>query len=150
LCRRPARISSPDRNEITGFIGKTIVNNFQSPEGAAWMVEYRRNLQPYLDITGSIIDEGDAKAIKRQGVAGQVWLTRTFLDQRASVGIGAGPYFARDQDQTDHLTHVLGLGTTTLSYQFASQWVIRASWHRTLTSYSRDTDVLLVGLGLRF
>jgi hypothetical protein len=114
------------------------------------MVEYRRNLAPYLDITGSIIDEGDAKAVKRQGVAGELWLTRTFLEQRASVGIGAGPYFARDQDQTDHRTHVLGLGTTTLSYQFASRWLIRVSWHRTLTSYSRDTDVLLVGLGRRF
>ena len=142
--------ASPDRNEIDGFIGKTVVNNFQSPEGAAWMVEYRRNLSPYVDITGSILDEGDAKAIKRQGVAGQLWLTRTFFDQRASVGIGAGPYFARDQDQTDHRTHVLGLGTTTLSYQFAAQWVLRVSWHRTLTSYSRDTDVLLVGLGMRF
>lgn len=142
--------SSSARNEIAGFIGKTIVNNFQSPEGAAWMVEYRHNLSPYLDITGSIIDEGDAKAVKRQGLAGQLWLARSFLDQRATVAIGAGPYVARDQDQIDHRTHVLGLGTTTLSYQFASEWLVRVSWHRTLTSYSRDTDVLLVGLGRRF
>jgi hypothetical protein len=142
--------ASPYRSEVAGFIGRTIVNNFQSPEGAAWMVEYRRNLTPYFDITGSIIDEGDAKAVKRQGIAGQAWLTRSFFDRRASVGIGAGPYFARDQDQTDHRIHVLGLGTTTISYQLAAQWLIRLSWHRTLTSYSRDTDVLLLGLATRF
>jgi hypothetical protein len=142
--------ASDYRNEVDGFIGKTVVNNFQSPEGAAWAVEYRRNLTPYIDATGTFLDEGDAKAVKRQGVAGQIWLTRAFFHQRASIGIGAGPYFARDQDQTDHSTHVLGLGTTTLSYQFASQWVMRVSWHRTLTSYNRDTDVVLLGLGMRF
>lgn len=142
--------ASAYRNEVAAFVGRTIVNNFQSPEGAAWMVEYRRNLTPYLDVTGSIIDEGDAKAVKRQGVAAQAWLTRAFFDQRASVGIGAGPYFARDQEQTDHRIHVLGLGTTTISYQLATQWLIRLSWHRTLTSYSRDTDVLLLGLATRF
>jgi hypothetical protein len=142
--------SSPYRNEIDGFLGKTVVNNFHSPQGAAWAVEYRRNLTPYVDVTGTFLDEGDAKAVKRQGVAGQLWLTRAFFNQRASVGIGAGPYFARDQDQSDHSTHVLGLGTTTLSYQFASQWVLRISWHRTLTSYNRDTDVVLLGLGMRF
>ncbi len=142
--------SSAERNEIEGFVGKTVVNNFQSPQGAAWATEYRRNLTPYVDLTGSFIDEGDAKAVKRQGVAGQLWLTRAFFHQRASVGIGAGPYFARDQDQTDHSTHVLGLGTTTLAYQFAGSLVLRVSWHRTLTTYNRDTDVVLIGLGLRY
>ena len=142
--------SSAERNEFDGFVGKTVVNNFHSPQGAAWAVEYRRNLTPYVDLTGTFLDEGDAKDVKRQGLAGQLWLTRAFFHQRASVGIGAGPYFARDQDQSDHSTHVLGLGTTTLAYQFASQWVLRVSWHRTLTSYNRDTDVVLLGLGLRF
>ncbi|MBS0579733.1 MAG: hypothetical protein JSR36_10795 [Proteobacteria bacterium] len=148
----PARygFDSPFRNEISGFVGNSIVNNFNSPTGAAWMLEYRRNWTPYIDLTGSFIDEGDAKAIKRQGVAAQVWLTRSFWNQRASVGIGAGPYFARDKDQNDTHVRVLGLGTTTLNILVTDRLNVRISWHRTLTSYSRDTDVLLAGLGVRF
>ena len=140
---------SADRNELTVFAGHSIVNNFQSPEGAAWVVEYRRYLTPYIDLTGSVIDEGDAKEIKRHGVAAELWASRVFWE-RASLGLGLGPYFARDEDATDQDTRVLGLLTMSASYRIYRSWNVRASWYRTLTTNSRDTDIIVLGVGLSF
>lgn len=142
--------ATDERNELTVFAGHSIVNNFQSPKGVAWVVEYRRNLTPYIDVSGSFVDEGDAEVIKRRGLAAQAWIARRFLDQRASLGLGVGPYFARDQDETDVKTRVLGLLTMSASYRFYPRWDVRASWYRTLTTYSRDTDIIVLGIGRSF
>jgi hypothetical protein len=146
----PFRFSSADRNELTAFIGKTVLNNFSSPEGLAWAVEYRRNLTPFIDVTGAFIDEGYAPAIKRQGVAVQAWLSRAFHDERASVGVGVGPYLARGEAIEGIDTRVLGLFTMTASYRFSARWDARLSWYRTVTNDSRDADVLLLGVGRSF
>jgi hypothetical protein len=146
----PYRFSSADRNEITAFVGKTVLNNFSSPEGLAWAIEYRRNLTPFIDVTGAYIDEGYARAIKRQGVATQVWLNRAFLDERASVGVGVGPYLARGETDDGIGTQVLGLFTMTASYRFSMRWKARLSWYRTVTNDSRDTDVVVFGVGRSF
>jgi hypothetical protein len=68
--------SSPERNEVTAMIGRSIVNNFQSPKGAAWALEYRRRLTPYIDVTGAFLDEGDSGVIKRRGLTAEVWAVR--------------------------------------------------------------------------
>jgi hypothetical protein len=146
----PNRSGASDRNEVTAFIGKTVLNNFSSPEGLAWAVEYRRNLTSFVDVTGAFIDEGYARAIKRQGVAAQVWLSRAFLNQRATVGIGVGPYLAHGETDDGIGTRVLGLFTMTASYRFAPSWDARLSWYRTVTDDSRDTDVLVLGIGRSF
>ena len=45
---------------------------------------------------------------------------------------------------------VSGIVTLTASYRFHPHWDLRTSWYRIVTSYDRDTDVLLGGVGYRF
>ncbi len=139
--------TSPERNELTLMLGSTTVNDFSSPMGTAGVLEYRRILTPYIDATATAIDEGEAGHVKRRGLAAQLWAGRRFLDQRAMIGLGAGAYVARDDDIS---TNTLGLLTMSLSYDFSRQWHGRASWYRTVTTNSRDTDIIVLGIGRMF
>ena len=47
-------------------------------------------------------------------------------------------------------TQVLGLLTMTATYRFEVGFRVRAYWYRTLTTNSRDTDVVMLGLGRAF
>jgi len=142
--------TSPERNEVTLMAGNSVQNNFQSPHGVAWALEYRRRLNPYIDATATYLDEGDTHVVKRRGVALQGWLTREFLAHRASVGVGGGFYFARDQDQRGARTEGLGLLTMAAAYRFTEHVATRLHWYRTLTINGRDTDVVLLGLAYAF
>ncbi len=77
-------------------------------------------------------------------------LTREFLGHRTAVSSGGGFYLARDEDETDHETRVLGLITMALSYRFSGRRSTRRYWYRTITTDGRDSDVLLLGLGYAF
>jgi hypothetical protein len=142
--------SSDQRNEVTVMAGKSVVNNFQSPQGAAWGIEYRRNFTPFVDATAAVIDEGDAKVVKRRGLTVQAWLVREFLEHRASVGLGLGPYVARDDDETGQKTRVLGLLTMGAAWRWSDRWSTRAYWYRTVTTDGRDTDIVLLGMAYAF
>jgi hypothetical protein len=142
--------SSDERNEVTVMAGKSVVNNFHSPEGAAWGIEYRRRLTPFVDVTATAIDEGDAQVVKRHGVAVSAWLVREFLDHRATVGLGLGPYFTRDQDETGNQTRVLGLLTMGAAWRWSGRWGTRAYWYRTVTTDGRDTDIVMLGMVYSF
>ena len=74
------------RHEVTLMAGNSIVNNFQSPHGVAYGLEYRRRVTPFIDATVTLLDQGDTHVVKRKGVAGEGWRTREFLDHRAAVG----------------------------------------------------------------
>lgn len=140
--------TSPERNELTLMLGSTTVNDFSSPSGTAGVLEYRRVLTPYIDATASAIDEGEAGHVKRRGLAAQLWAGRSFLDQRAMFGVGFGPYLAWDDNH--QIARMLGLLTMSVSYDFSRQWHGRASWYRTVTTNSRDTDVIVLGVGRLF
>jgi hypothetical protein len=142
--------SSPDRNELTLMLGSTTVNDFSSPTGTAGVLEYRRLLTPHVDATASAIDEGEAGPVKRRGLAAQIWTGRRFLDDRAILSLGAGPYVARDEDEGEASTRTLGLLTMSFSYEFSRQWHGRVSWYRTVTTNSRDTDIITLGIGRQF
>jgi len=137
--------------------GGAVVNNFSSPRGVAWGAELRYRLTPYVDVIGTYLDEGDARIVKRRGVAGQLGLKREFLNHHADVGVAGGFYFARDRDYSSPETEVLGLIITrnqvlglltmTATYRMENGFRVRAYWYRTLTTYGRDTDVVMLGLG---
>lgn len=142
--------ATDDRNELALLVGKTIVNNFESPNGPAWALQYRRQLTPYIDASVTALDEGEAGDVKRRGLAPQIWLERRFSHNLATVGCGVGPYFARDSGDPDTQTRVLGLFSIDATYQFAPAWVVQAFWYRTLTTNSRDTDVIVAGIARQF
>lgn len=142
-------------NELTAFLGRTIVNSFNSEKAVATAVEYRRNVVRHLDWTVGWLHEGDARLIRRNGVTSQLWAVEPLLDDSLLLGIGGGAYIA-----IDRYIHTLpgesgskplsGLLTLTADYRFTPRWSIRTSWNRVVTSYNRDTDVILGGLGFRF
>ncbi len=142
--------SSEARSEFTAMLGNSVVNNFHSPHGIAWGLEFRERVTPYIDAVGTLLDEGDAHVVKRKGAAGQLAVVREFLGHRADVGIAGGFYLAYDEDEIGSRTHTLGLLSMTISYRLSGDLGAGLYWDRTLTTDGRDTDVVLLGLGFRF
>jgi hypothetical protein len=103
-----------------------------------------------VDVTGTFLDEGDNGVTKRRGLAFSGWLVREFLDHRASVGLGLGPYVTRESDQSGSDTRVLGLLTMGATWRWSERWATRAYWYRTVTDNGRDTDVVTVGMAYAF
>ncbi len=146
--------SVPSGDQLTALVGWTELNSLRSPGAVAEGVEYRHGFGPYIDGTLSWIDEGHTALDTRQGVAAQVWLRRSFFDDRLSLGVGAGPYYALDTERvsgaTDRGGRVSILLTMSASYNVAKHWTVRASWNRVMTTYDRDSDIYLAGVGYRF
>lgn len=150
-------------NEIVAYAGKTVVNSFSSQSSFAKSVEYRRALG-YEFLRGSItfVNEGDARLIRRSGVIYELWLEPSFWNGNASIGVGWGGYTAIDKYRHSPGRHVSYVVSMTLSARFlnlipclqdtpiAERTDFRATWHRIVTDYNRDTDILLFGVGYRF
>jgi hypothetical protein len=141
-------------NEVTLMAGATILNSFESQTSAAEMIEYRRGLTNYLDATVGYLHEGSGLTARRDGLTAQLWLTRAFFDESLTLGIGAGLYADihhganEDRDTGDGI--LSGLVSASASYRFTQHWSARVTWNRVVTRYSRDTDVILGGIGYRF
>lgn len=137
------------RREVVLLAGQTIVNSFESQSAHASSAEYRHAFGPIVRGSVSWINEGDTRLVRRNGVAAQAWLEPGFSNDRFTLGLGFGPYFAVDSFQARD-RRVLGLLSTTFSYHFARGVVGRFSWHRSVSRYDRDSDILLFGVGYRF
>jgi hypothetical protein len=141
-------------NQIAAMAGWTEVNSLRSPGAAAYGFEYRHGFGPYVDATLSWLNEGHTQLNTRAGAAAQVWLRRSFLDDKLSLGVGVGPYWAvdthRTRDGTDTGGSVSVLLTMSGAYNFTRHWFGRVSWNRVMTSYDKDSDIYLGGIGYRF
>lgn len=150
----PTLNSAKPNNEITIFAGQTIVNSFSSQKSGALAIEYRRRIRSYADWSATYYYEGNSRLTRRNGLATELWGVRDFLDDRLSLGIGAGAYFPIEeqvhQNQPRRSGPLCGIVTLTSSYLFMPPWDIRVSWNRVFTSYNSDTDIILGGVGFRF
>ncbi|MCX5820016.1 MAG: hypothetical protein NT047_08925 [Deltaproteobacteria bacterium] len=150
---RPPRVKTTD-NEITAFIGQTIVNSSNSPESTAQSIEYRRGVARYIDWTIAWLNEGDNRLIRRNGILSQAWLVQGFFDEYLTLGVGLGPYVTVDRHRSlrndEDKDTVAGVITLSASYRFNPNWLVRLSWNRIATNYNRDTDVVMIGPGYRF
>ncbi|HUQ28564.1 MAG TPA: hypothetical protein VM051_08230 [Usitatibacter sp.] len=145
----PDRAFGPHESEIAVMAGQTIVNSFQSEGARSYVVEYRRTLRPAVRVTLGLMNEGDARLIRRNGVAGLLWLEPSFGDDRFTLGLGLGPYVAIDSYAGSE-PRVQALIGTTFSYRFAGAWTARVSWYRVSSNYDRDSDIITAGIGYRF
>ncbi len=142
-------------NELAVLFGRTITNSFNSERSFATAIEYRRNILPWLDGTVGWMYEGNNDLLRRNGITVQVWPTRTFFENRLALAAGFGAYLAVDRyrdtsPQEGGNATIAGLVSLTASYNLGEQYLIRASFYRTLTNYNRDTDVFVIGPGFRF
>ena len=139
------------RDEVTLFVGKTIVNSLESETAVAASVEYRHAFGPVFRGTVAWINEGNPNLVGRYGIVTQGWYEPSFSGDRFTLGIGLGLYLAVDEDREgDHGAFGAGMLTMTASYRAGRDWTARFSWNRVLSNYDRDTDVLLFGVGYRF
>ena len=142
-------------NEVTLFGGQSIVNTFLSPRARAYAGEYRRGLIPHLDWTASAIYEGDPEIIRRSGLATQLWFVNTFFDDRIAIGGGLGPYVYLDHHHPagaggKNPAAVAPLASLTFSTRLSNHWIVRMVFDRVTSSYNRDADIFLLGLGYRW
>lgn len=150
-------------DEIAGYVGKTVVNSFSSQWSFAEALEYRRQLVfPFLRTSLALVNEGDAQLVRRKGVIYELWGEPSFWDGNASVGVGWGGYTAVDKSRPTPGRHVSYVTSVTISARLLNlvpiwkstaigeQTDFRVTWHRIVTDYDRDTDILLFGLGYRF
>jgi hypothetical protein len=143
------------QNEVALYGGKTIVNSTSSPAALAGAIEYRRGLARYLDWTFGYLHEGSSKIARRDGLTSQLWLTRAFIDDKVTLGVGAGAYYAINENENSESPgpgagKFSGLVTIAGSYRFGPHWDARLEWNRVVTRYDRDTDVILAGIGYRW
>ena len=136
-------------NEVTAYYGKTIVNSFESENANARSIEWRHTFGPLLKTTLSWVNEGDARLIRRNGIVAQAWVEPTFDEGRYSMGLGLGPYIAVDAYQPGQL-HNLALLSATAAYRIAGSLSARLTWHRSISTYDRDSDIFLLGVGYKF
>lgn len=136
-------------DELVAFTGKTIVNSFESQTAPARSFEYRRQLTPIFRASASWINEGDARLIRRNGFVSQLWFEPGFYEDRFTLGAGFGAYFALDEYHSPR-RHVEGILGTTFSYHISRGILARLTWQRIASTYDRDSDILLLGVGYRF
>ena len=142
-------------NEVTAYFGKTIVNSTSSPVALAGAIDYRRGLMKYTDLTVGYLHEGSSKIARRDGFTSQLWATRAFLNDKVTLGVGAGVYYAIDENENSKdpgpgRGKFSGLVSISGTYRFADHWDARLTWNRVVTRYNRDSDVILAGVGYRW
>jgi hypothetical protein len=142
-------------NELTLFAGQSVVNTLFSESAVAYAAEYRHGLMPHVDWTVSAIHEGDPEIVRRNGLAAQGWLVNTFFSEKFSVGVGLGPYIYLDRKHpvvrgTANPAAVAPLLSLTLAARFSENWLARLVFDRVVTSYNRDADIFLLGVGYRW
>jgi hypothetical protein len=137
-------------NEVGAYYWKTVVNSFSSQTARAEEVDYRRKIWRDLRASIGFLNEGDAQLIRRNGVMAEVWAEPSFESGRFSIGAGFGGYSAIDKYRPSPGRHVSDVISATASLRPFGNFDVRFLWHRIVTDYSRDTDVVLFGLGYRF
>jgi hypothetical protein len=151
---RPPLVGTTTANEFTVYGGRSIVNTAESPTGAASAVEFRQGISKNFDWSATWLNEGDARVTRRNGLALQGWLVGGYLHDRVTLGLGVGGYLFFDRPDTgsaDRSRHdVAALVSPTASYRLGEHWLARVVWHRVISDYHRDADLLLVGLGYRW
>jgi hypothetical protein len=153
----PPQTETTTNNELTLFGGETVVNVPNPGHGRSegLYLEYRRGIWRYLEFTAGALYEGRNDLIDRYGLTTQLWLAKSFLHDRIALSAGAGGYYAEDERRDPTLNRSSGIFISEIvsmsgSYRLSEHWHIRATWDRIITSYSRDTDLFLGGLGYRF
>lgn len=149
------RAGKVTNNEVTAMLGETILNSRSSPSTLGGSIEYRRGLTRTVDWTATWMYEGAKQAVRRNGVASQLWLTRAFLNDTLTLSAGAGAYFTVNQRNFSGQPGpgdgtVSGIVSISASYRLSERWLTRVTWNRVVTRYNRDTDVIQAGLGYRF
>jgi hypothetical protein len=151
----PSRTGKVTDNEVTVYIGRTVLNSDDSESALAGSIDYRRGLWKYVDLTVGYLYEGSTDLARRDGITSELWLTRAFFNDKVTLAVGTGVYYAlSEREEATHqgpgAHQFSGLISISGAYRFTEHWSGRLTWNRVLTRYDRDTDVMFAGLGYRW
>jgi len=141
-------------NELTLMGGETIVNIPGSGKSIAGALEYRRGIWRYLEWTAGALYEGKSDLINRYGLTTQLWLSKRFLDDHFALGAGFGGYFAHDERRggtsKGRDIFVNKIASISGAVNVTEHVDLRATFDRIITTYDRDSDIFMGGIGFRF
>lgn len=141
-------------NELTLMGGETVVNIAGRGKSMASQLEYRRGIWRYLAVTAGALHEGKSDLIDRYGLTTQLWLAKRFLDDNMSLGAGFGGYYALDQRRGGTAggrnIFVSKIASISGSLKLSEHFDLRATFDRVITTYDRDSDIFMGGIGYRF
>jgi hypothetical protein len=137
-------------NEVAAYYWKTVVNSEPVENSRAEEIEYRREIWKELRASVGFLNEGDSALVRRNGFLAEGWAEPSFNSGRWSIGAGFGFYSAIDKYRPSTGRHVSDVVSATASLRLLKHVDVRFLWHRIVTDYNRDTDVLLWGIGVRF
>jgi hypothetical protein len=146
-------VQTPAGSELGVFAGQTIDNSATSPRSRAFGVEYRYGLTRNIDLSAAWLNEADGAGGSHNGITTQAWIVDPMFGRRATLGLGAGPYFAlerRDGSDGEPAARVEGLVSLSASWRFTQRLVARITWDRGFTNQSQDRDVLTAGISWHF
>jgi hypothetical protein len=142
------------KNQIALMTGESAVNTPGNVRAVASDLEYRRELGKSIDLTVSGIDEGKNKFTNRAGIAPELWYRQDVLDNRLSFSIGAGVYAGfdgrKENEGSSSDKFAAGIISTSSDFKITDHLDARLTWHRVLSSYNRDADVVVAGIGYRY
>lgn len=134
-------------NQITLYSGSSILNR-EDADALALGLEYRRRLTRNFEWTVGWLNEGPS--VSRTGPITQIWIGRSFFDDRLSLSFGMGPYLAHSTRGNQNTTRVNILTSGTIGYQIFPTWSIRFLWTRITADDESDADVIMTGVGYHF
>jgi hypothetical protein len=140
-------------NELGLFYGQTIINGAHADTSSAFGVEYRRRIRHHLELSASLIDDGDGLDGHHMGMTGEAWLVQDFVSGHIVMGVGLGTYFSFESYQTVYGTpaaSTFGLASMTVAWRLTRALDLRLIWHRGFTGDDQDRDIVTAGLGWRF
>jgi hypothetical protein len=142
-------------HELTVFLGQSVVNTAASEAALATAIEFRSGLSPHVEWSASWLNEGAPQIIRRHGFATQLWLVETFLEKNLTLGLGVGPYLLFERKHPpvagqDNPRNLAGLVSPSATLRLTEHWQSRLTWNRVVSTYNRDADIFLLGLGYRW
>jgi len=139
-------------NEVVASYGKTVTNSFDSSahQARAASLDYRRRVWRELRMSVGYLYEGDTQLVRRSGIMTEGWAEPSFASGLCSIGVGFGFYAATDKYRPAPGRGLSEVVSATLSIQPTRHLDVRFLWHRIVTNYNRDADILLWGIGYRF
>lgn len=140
-------------NEISALAGATTA--IDTGEGSyAWQAAYRYNFLRNFAASIAWINEGHLKEHKRDGFAMQGWGRVPLLDNRMSIGVGAGIYQYFDTRLLPAGNHENVHGwapvySLTATYYTETPWFAQVAVNHIHPERDSNSDTYLVGVGYR-
>ena len=122
-----------ENKELSFYIGQQISNSAGCPSEKISLIEYKNNVNSYLDWTVSAVNTG---------IASQIWAVKSLKNNSLAGSVGIGPYINDGKLNT--------LLSFKLTKQINKVFDISAILNRAITQNNKDADIIVAGIGYKF